>query len=1614
MGSGSGGGTQEDPIDDKDAKHLLDSIGKIVHDKVKEEAQKRSNGDLKGSLTSSSIWKESVTFHKTCELVEDYNKRLKGKRYPCGKGKEHRFSKESGAECDDSKIEGNVRSKGKDGNNSGACAPYRRLSLCNKNFQNINNDHSSKAKHDLLLDVCLAAKHEGNSINTHYPKYQLQYDADNPDFKTNICTELARSFADIGDIIRRRDLYRGNKQEKEKRGELESKLNDIFKKIHSEVTTTNGAQDRYKGDADNNYFQLREDWWEENRQQVWTAITCDAGSGNNYFRHTCGTGTPTNEKCRCDGANVDPPTYFDYVPQYLRWFEEWAEDFCRKKKIKVENLQKQCRGKFDNQPRYCSRNGFDCEQTIYKKGYFVIDKGCINCLYACNPYVEWIDNQRKQFDKQKKKYDEEIKKYINGAVDSGRRRQKRGAGGTSTTNYEEYEKKFYDELKKHGYEGVNNFLEKLSKEKACQDVKDTEGGKINFSEEHSGNSNVESQGTFYRSDYCQPCPPCGVEKKSNGGSGGNTEWEKKENDKCTKNDKCTSGNLYKPKDGQQGTPINFLYSGDRQAEIETKLEAYCKTQNGTGGVANGSGSGANGSKELYQNWQCYQPDQLEKVGGGEVDDKLKGAGGLCILEKTNSKEEVNKQKTFHNFFYYWVAHMLKDSIHWRTEKLKGCLKNGNPMKCRNGCHGKCDCFKNWIEQKETEWKAIKEQFGKQDFGSEVGPLDGFLTHDLVLQCNLQIEFLKGDSEDASAQDNQNSLDAKEIQHLRQMLKEIGVLGGRDGAGIDKCIEGFVAGQKTLMDKLLKHELQEAEKCKKCPKKPPESPAGGVARSDHHNENVTPPDGDDPEEDEEEEEEEKEEEENHTEEGESKEVVEPQQEDLPSPPPAQEDGAKPACDIVKELFKNPEDFKVEACKQKYSAPNRYWGWKCIPSGSSNTGEGSGDANRRVPRSAETSGPSSSSGNPTGKSGDTGGLCIPPRRRKLYVGKLQEWAEKQSSQESNEATQARDKATPAASQGEASSAGGTSSQSDKLRDAFIESAAVETFFLWHKYKEEKKPPATQLLPQLPGAESDDPQTQLSRGDIPPDFLRQMFYTLGDYRDIFEGKNMEVVNLLKDGSPSDKEMKEKEEKIKGAISSYFQNISEQNGGGGPPSPPDKKTTRESWWEKHGPDIWKGMICALTYKENSSGGEGKKIEKVKTADDKDLFDTLKGKYSDYEKVKLDENSGTGDPRGQDDSQHGQTTSTLLSHFVLRPTYFRYLEEWGQNFCKERKKKLEEIYKDCRGGENRNRHSSGYGEDCDDQLPEDPSTFKDLEYPTCAKYCKFYKKWIDIKKKEFDKQSNAYTKQKKNCEKESKGGDNGFCGTLRNYNDAGDFLQTLKNGPCKKDDDNNDNGENEIDFTKPEETFKDAENCKPCSSFKINCQNDNCSKDKEQECKNKKITPNDIKDPTENIGMLVSDNSTTEIKDEGLKEACEKADIFNGFREDKWKCLRALLKRWVEYFLEDYKKIKHKISHCTKSENKSKCIRGCNHKCNCVKQWIAKKREEWQKIKNHYLEKNKEGDKNLTSLVTNFLETLVTQIAAANDKGKISDLDELEKSLGCKCTGRSEKKNGQKSDIID
>ncbi|ETW33162.1 hypothetical protein PFTANZ_06119, partial [Plasmodium falciparum Tanzania (2000708)] len=1569
----------------EDAKHVLDSIGeKVYKGKVKNDA-KTYKGELEGNLSFAPTKWQTVGTDDPCVLIkEKHDEFINSNRYPCANRSKIRFSDESRSQCTHNRIKDS-----QEGDNKGACAPFRRLSVCDYNLEKMGTK-KNKARHKLLLDVCLAAYYEAESLIN----YRAQYDAEHHDTGFTTCTMLARSFADIGDIIRGKDLYLGNPQESAQREKLEKNLKTIFTQIYNDVTSgrTNGKKEvlkaRYQNDT-TDYFQLREDWWNANRSTVWKAMTCSA-EGYQYFRPTCGgnekNSTLAKDKCRCsdkpktikgsgDGDVNIVPTYFDYVPQYLRWFEEWAEDFCRKRKHKLENAIKNCRG--DKNDKYCSRNGYDCTQTIRGENKLVKSEDCTKCSVLCTPFVKWIDNKQKEFEKQEKKYADEIEKYKNGTTTI------KTANGPINNLYV---KEFYEKLKS-GYKDVNAFLELLNKETTCKDpptVGNEKASKVDF-------TNDKIDDIFSHTEYCETCPWCATKKKQN------EKWEEQNYESgCTKNVITTH-------DDKKTTDIELLDKNTSGTNIVEKLGGLCNDN----------------SNKTIQTWKCHF-------------ESFKNDN--CVLQDGNKNTPHRTIMPYDVLFPNWINEMLKDSIDWSKE-LDSCINNAKSQNCKNNkCNRECGCFQKWVKRMKEEWKQLEEHYEKEDFGEGIDPY-------VILEGNLYLSYFPK-IKDAYPKE-------KRVEEMKKIIEENSnnIKATRDNNSINTFL-----GQ----------EEQEAEKCKQkqneCPKKlpktkPPAAAPGDVGRSADPSPATVPhaekdeSDGDQDEDDEDEDDDSghdggggAKEGEAVVDRGEVKEHTETQ-----PPPAAATTPTVDVCAIVKTAL---EGNLSEACRQKYEkGKERFTQWYCASKSDATAG----------------------------------GLCIPPRRRRLYVGELTKWAEKQNTNKSQvDGTTGQSQNGESSGQaqtqdGTPSQPGKTASQPDPLLKAFVESAAVETFFLWDRYKKlNAKSKASTLgvggglgLAALNGAltlgledddknKNKDPQTELNDGTIPDGFLRQMFYTLGDYRDICVGNVPSGIDTVSASDKTKDEVSDKvtmdeiQNKIQQHINSVNQSRDNPNLSGSTHTQPNSvkshpnsgKTPQQTLWDKIAPQIWNGMICALTYDITSESGEKGKASITQDPNLKSVLwdsgknEPKKSEYK-YDQVKLDENSGTGDPKGnQAPSPTSQTT--LLSNFVKRPPYFRYLEEWGETFCKERKKRLAQIKKDCKVEDDDNK-CSGDGEQCDRRYTSN-GVSADLEGRSCGNSCRSYKKWIKRKKDEFTKQQQKYTNAIK--DPKNKSGDtydNKFIKTLEeNYSSADSFLNNLK-GPCKN---NNDNGEeHKIDFNDTKKTFGHETYCDPCSAFTVKCENSNCGGDTKVKCKSKNsITAanfDTMVKSTKEVVMRVSDNNTNGNKFADLQD-CTDANIFKGIRKDVWKCrnvcgvhickrekegdvknndqiilIRALIERWLEYFLQDYNKIKTTLIPCMKNGQGSTCIKDYDKKHTCVEQWIEKKKTEWEKIKEHYLEKNENIDDGMTSLVRNFLEELQHLTEFKNAIKPCKSLNDFENSCGLNDAEKSKTKDGDKRDLV-
>ncbi|SPJ08705.1 erythrocyte membrane protein 1, PfEMP1, putative [Plasmodium sp. DRC-Itaito] len=1584
--------------DAKDAKELLDMIGEAVHRKLHNDALDRGKG-LKGFLTKATFPKDGEhdkPAPKSCELNYEYDTNVRwGVINPCEHKSLERFSEVSGGECDNSKIKGN------EDNKVGACAPFRRLHVCDKNMEKITETNTTTTD-NLLVDVLLAAKYEGASIKGYYTKYQQKYG----DSDSTMCTMLARSFADIGDIIRGKDLFLGyNETDKVQKEKIEQNLQGIFKKIHGKLKSKiKAAYNRDNPD----YYKLREDWWEANRREVWKAMTCEAPISAHYFRQTCGKGKKarmTESKCRCRITN-DVPTYFDYVPQYLRWFEEWAEDFCRKRKHKLKEAIKNCRG--EENEKYCSRNGFDCTKTIRGKNHLVKGDECHNCYVTCTNFEPWIDNERGEFEKQKEKYKNEIKKAEEKEVAVNRK------------NNNIYEKEFYRILKNE-YESVENFLKKLNEEKICMEKAEVGGEKANavdFTE--------DSKVIFSHTEYCNTCPWCETKKKGEGGKMG--KWENEKHEKCTTEGITTFNE-------NDATNIHLLPTDKGKGNILDKYKEFCEKDNGK-----------------RENWKCRFEDS-------DKDN--------CILKDGTEGTQNRKIKPYDALMWGWISEMLEDSKKWRTDHSM-CINNKGAAECKEECKNTCKCFLKWVQQKEKEWMEIKHHFDQQKDMDENA--DAYTT----LKAYLQIFFMDK-IEEAYGKDK--------CEELEEKLSSIQGFHGEDAEHSEDAIKFLIDHEKEIAEKCIENDKRDAcqEKERKSqkdrkldPKIPPTGRSEDTEGEGPKLEEEGDPSAVSEQENEEEEEDEDDELEKEVDQDGDQETVEeisqtPAETATPSPTATVEDHK--VCNIVNDILTKTEQLQ-DACKQKYEkGREKFPNWKCVTTTKPGDTAATGDVEaRRKRRQAE---PSSATGD--GKTTE-GGICVPPRRRKLYLGGFYKLLEGTAgvavSQESG-----TERGAPSQSSNEEAQ--------KKLLEAFVQSAAVETWFLWYNYnkikkkeiedkKKEKELNVGLLTLEIPDTDDENktPQTKLEEGEIPADFLRQMFYTLGDYRDIAVGVPTDVGEALKKSFvPSSGKTEESgkeaqsdgDQDILGKIEEKIKTLF-PNGESKPPPPTPSSSSQptdvKKWWnDTLGPAVWNGMVCALTYNtDTEKDTPPQQIPEVETAlfgekrtgdEGPEKSGTQEGTFHtqyNYKTVSIDANETEEMAQGAGRHDH---EGTKLTDFIKRPPYFRYLEEWGENFCKKRNEMLEKIEVDCQvqNASLNNKAEpkcSCYGESCKDIFSKKYDVFPSLGCQDCGKYCAWYKKWITKKKDEYEKQEKIYKKQKENCEKE-RNDTKEFCAQIEKSQTSGDFLSRLKSGPCK----NDDSPEGTTFFDEKGDIFHLTEYCKPCSDFKVKCnEHGNCRSGdgKDYGCNGRTaITKEDIEKNTDgkgNIVMRVSDNSANGSQND--LNVCIDACIFKGISKEQWKCsnvcgyvvcktdqsnaeifnkkqhgenqfisIRALVKHWVQIFLEDYNKIRKKLNLCIKNGIEFTCQNKCDKKGKCAEEWLNKKQEEWGKIRERFLEEYKGPSSDEYFNVKSSLEEFKDPTELNNVLQPCPNISEFEKSIHCNGAANSKGRNPEKRDVV-
>ncbi|ETW33051.1 hypothetical protein PFTANZ_06229 [Plasmodium falciparum Tanzania (2000708)] len=1438
-------------------------------------------GDIKNAKFKNGAKPSQLT--DACEIKKEHSNDSRRRRRrgdyngPCT-GKGNRFS------IGEMWSHGNfVTEKHKD-----VYMPPRREHICTSNLEKLDVDSVIKNANDhvndtFLVDVLLAAKEEADYIKKTYEgnndvKYKDKNGLEGDQVTT--CRAIKSSFADLGDIIRGRDMWEHSDQT-----QLQRHLKEIFGKIKEEIKKKHpGIKEIYKEDTP--YTKLREDWWEANRAKVWEAMQCP----------TSPSSPPRGNNTICS----DTTPYDDYVPQRLRWMTEWAEWYCKVQKEAYDKLVGKCNGCMSKGDGKCTQGNGECA----------------NCATKCKQYAQNVKKWEDQWKAISNKYDELYKKALpSDAADSKN-------GPKSTGDKDQY---------------VIEFLKQLQQQ---NDVHTTSGDKSDVYATAEGY--VHQETTMDCEKQTQFCKNKNGVKPSNG---------REDNEYTFRNypngydDACVCEKNKKP------APVPKKQEEEAACDI-VKGILRGKTENNI--IGNCKGKYKNG-KSKYPLWNCDSEIDHTHTGACMPPRRQK----LCIKNLTKSisaKEDLRTKfitcaaiETFFSWYYYkskngnvqtqlqngtipleFLRSMFYTFGDYRDilfgtdiSKNNGNIREvnqniNNLFKDKKGQENVQDNSERvswWEKNKRDIWQgmlcALTHTLNKRSGENFRKKLNSNYEYDKLIpsleEFSSRPPFLRWFTEWSDEFCSERKKKEKEVE--KECKKDYDGCEEKNNSG--SCVNACKAYNQYITDKKTQYDKQkkkfEAEKTSgkagyknysktEAPEYLQKECLNSACNCMDKVHTIS----------------------NYWEQPHTTYDDENFQKKCDCPPSP--------CNIVDSILgdKTSPSY-AEGCRHKYTT--RYVGWEC-------------------------------------NSGNEDGLCIPPRRQRLFVQKLHDLK--------GDATQVQ------------------------LRDAFIKCAAVETFFAWHEFKKEKEREDKEKKERdgnagfLEGNEqvannSDHPQNILKTGKIHEEFKLQMFYTLADYRDICLGNKLGNTDDTKN--------------ISNTVTSILKN--EKNG--------VKPLTAEIWWGKNAKDIWEGMLCAISYNTETKEINQEVRDKLTNNNNNSTYK--------YEKVTF-----------------GDNQNTTFSKFAESSPYFRWFTEWGDEFCRKKKIKIENIEKDCRVEKGEN-HCDDDGFDCEEIGPNENKIFDTFNCPSCAKSCRSYKYWINRKRNEFKKQSEKYqnkiTDAKNNFNSIY---DNEFVKEHpKNYTSVDSFLKILKEGKCY-----NSTGNSIIDFNNPDKTFKHTEYCAPCPVIGVKCRKDVCNDDTVNTCKDKKITIQNIEKMENHIDvqMLVSDNSKNGFphdlyfyKDKG---------VFEGIRKDEWTCgyvcgydvckpkkdngdindkeyvpIRVLFKRWVEHFLKDYNKINDKISYCMKNDEVSKCINGCKDKCECVDKWIDHKRKEWERVRDRYLKPYNMDDATKSFSVRTFLETLDPQTEVRKAIKPFTNLINFEDSNKCMDSITSKKKDCENNDVI-
>nr|WLR80794.1 VAR2CSA DBL4 [synthetic construct] len=246
----------------------------------------------------------------------------------------------------------------------GIYVPPRRQQLCLYELFPIiikNEEGMEKAKEELLETLQIVAEREAYYLWKQYNPTGKGID----DANKKACCAIRGSFYDLEDIIKGNDLVHD-----EYTKYIDSKLNKIFDSSN-------------KNDIDTK--RARTDWWENKTIDV-PNITDTNKSDSKTIRQLVWDAMQSGVRKAIDeekekkkqNEKFPPCMGVQHIgiakPQFIRWLEEWTNEFCEKYTKYFEDMKSKCD---------LPKGADDCD-----------DNSNIECKKACANYTNWLNPKR--------------------------------------------------------------------------------------------------------------------------------------------------------------------------------------------------------------------------------------------------------------------------------------------------------------------------------------------------------------------------------------------------------------------------------------------------------------------------------------------------------------------------------------------------------------------------------------------------------------------------------------------------------------------------------------------------------------------------------------------------------------------------------------------------------------------------------------------------------------------------------------------------------------------------------------------------------------------------------------------------------------------------------------------------------------------------------------------------------------------------------------------------------------------------------------------------------------------------------------------------------------------